>query len=44
MALLAAGTKFPATTLIDIGDKTVEFPAVFGNTPATVVFFYRGQW
>lgn len=44
MPLLAVGAAFPPATLIDIDNKTIEFPAVFGDKPATVVFFYRGQW
>ena len=44
MPLLPVGTQFPSAMLTDIDDKTIEFPAVFGNAPATVVFFYRGQW
>ena len=36
--------KFPSMTLQDIDGNTVEFPQVLTNAPATVVFFYRGQW
>ncbi len=44
MALLEIGSKFPAEKMKDIGGKVVEFPAIFTQAPATVVFFYRGQW
>ena len=44
MALLAIGTKFPAARLTDIDGNAVEFPNVFSEAPATIVFFYRGQW
>jgi len=44
MALLAVGAKFPASRLTDIDGKAVEFPSVFQEAPATIVFFYRGQW
>jgi len=44
MSILAAGEKFPQAKLKDTDGKTVEFPAVFAQAPATVVFFYRGRW
>ncbi len=44
MALLEIGSKFPTAKLQDIDGKVVEFPAIFTQAPATVVFFYRGQW
>lgn len=44
MVLLNPGTAFPQAKLKDIDEKPVEFPEVFRAAPATVVFFYRGQW
>jgi peroxiredoxin len=44
MSKLTVGDEFPAAQLQDIDDVTVEFPAVFANAPATVIFFYRGRW
>ncbi len=44
MALLEIGSKFPTAKLQDIDGKEVQFPAIFTQSPATVVFFYRGQW
>lgn len=44
MSALAIGEKFPTARLNDIDGETVEFPKVFGQAPATVVFFYRGCW
>ncbi len=44
MTPLEFGSKFPAAKLQDIDGKVVEFPAIFTQAPATVVFFYRGQW
>jgi len=44
MAKLTVGDQFPAATLNDINGLAVNFPAVFKNPPATVVFFYRGRW
>ncbi|MCZ6622667.1 MAG: hypothetical protein O7B35_00300 [Deltaproteobacteria bacterium] len=44
MALLEVGARFPSANLQDIDGKLVEFPAIFTGSPATVVFFYRGQW
>jgi hypothetical protein len=44
MALLDIGTKFAAANLKDIDDNPVEFPSVLKRAPASIVFFYRGQW
>jgi hypothetical protein len=44
MAILSIGESFPNARLHDTNDEPVEFPAVFTNAPATVVFFYRGRW
>jgi peroxiredoxin len=44
MAKLTVGDSFPAARLKDIDGLTVEFPAVFGAAPSTVIFFYRGCW
>ncbi len=44
MPMLVIGENFPAARLQDIDGKTVEFPAVFAEAPASVVFFYRGRW
>jgi len=44
MALLDIGAKFPALTLQDIDGDSIEFPSVSKKTPASIVFFYRGQW
>lgn len=44
MAKLKVGDLFPAATLQDIDGGAVEFPAIFTQAPATVVFFYRGRW
>jgi peroxiredoxin len=44
MAKLTVGDIFPSAALKDIDGVTVDFPAVFKNAPATVVFFYRGRW
>jgi peroxiredoxin len=44
MTKLTVGDIFPSATLRDIDDRSVEFPAVFSQAPATVVFFYRGRW
>lgn len=41
---IAIGENFPAARLKDIDGETVEFPTVFAEAPATVVFFYRGRW
>ncbi len=42
--MLAIGGKFPAAKLTDIDGNPVEFPGVFKEAQATVVFFYRGRW
>lgn len=42
--MLEAGARFPNGQLEDIDGRLIEFPQVFGAAPATVVFFYRGQW
>jgi len=44
MAKPKVGDHFPTVTLQDLDGETVEFPAVFSQAPATVVFFYRGRW
>jgi len=44
MTLLEVGAQFPAAKMQDIDGEVVEFPAIFTQAPATVVFFYRGQW
>lgn len=44
MALLNIGAKFPRVTLTDIDGDAIEFPALFKEAPASIVFFYRGQW
>jgi len=44
MAKLIVGDHFPTAKLRDINGATVEFPALFAQAPATVVFFYRGRW
>ena len=44
MAKLQIGDSFPGAKLKDIDGATVEFPGVFTEAPATVVFFYRGRW
>jgi peroxiredoxin len=44
MATLKVGDHFPTAKLQDLDGATVEFPAVFSQAPATVVFFYRGRW
>ena len=44
MAKLQIGDSFPSAKLTDIDGATVEFPGVFSQAPATVVFFYRGRW
>jgi peroxiredoxin len=44
MAKLQIGDNFPGAKLTDIDGATAEFPAVFAQAPATVVFFYRGRW
>jgi hypothetical protein len=44
MAVLSIGDSFPAARLQETNQEAVEFPAVFANAPATVIFFYRGRW
>ncbi|MEE9143816.1 MAG: hypothetical protein V3U06_03480 [Candidatus Binatia bacterium] len=44
MPKVNVGDSFPNAKLQDIDGGTVEFPAVFSQAPATVVFFYRGRW
>jgi len=44
MAKLKVGDTFSTALLQDIEGAAVEFPAVFSQAPATVVFFYRGRW
>ena len=44
MALLDIGAPFPEASLKDIDDHAVEFPSVLKQAPASIVFFYRGQW
>ena len=40
MAKLKIGDQFPSATLKDIDGETMEFPAVFGTAPATVIYAY----
>ena len=44
MTILSVGSSFPIARLEDTNGEAVEFPAVFANAPATVIFFYRGRW
>jgi len=44
MSLLPIGGKFPAIELQDVDGDVIAFPASFKNAPASIVFFYRGQW
>jgi peroxiredoxin len=44
MALIDIGARFPTVTLRDIDGEAIEFPAVLTKVPASIVFFYRGQW
>ncbi len=44
MALLPIGAKFPEIELKDIDGDSIAFPAAFKSAPASIVFFYRGQW
>jgi len=44
MAKLTVGDQFPLASIKDIDGATIDFPAVFKNAPATVIFFYRGRW
>ena len=42
--MLDAGARFPGGRIEDVDGTLIEFPQVFEAAPATVVFFYRGQW
>ena len=44
MPKIKVGDQFSSAKLQDIDGATVEFPAVFSQAQATVVFFYRGRW
>lgn len=44
MAVLDIGSRFPEAILKDIDDVPVEFPSALKQAPASIVFFYRGQW
>ncbi|MEE9144113.1 MAG: hypothetical protein V3U06_05015 [Candidatus Binatia bacterium] len=44
MALLKEGDIFPAASLQDIDGKPIDFPSILTEAPASIVFFYRGQW
>lgn len=44
MALLDIGATFPELALKDIDDNPISLPEVFKQAPASIVFFYRGQW
>ena len=44
IALLDIGAKFAEASLKDMDDIRVEFPSVLKRAPASIVFFYRGQW
>ncbi len=44
MAKLTVGDQFSTGSLKDSNGATVDFPAIFRNVPATVIFFYRGRW
>ena len=44
MALLNDGEKFPTASLQDIDGKPIDFPSILTEAPASIVFFYRGQW
>jgi len=44
MALLNIGARFLDAILKDIDDNPVKFPSVLKQAPASIVFFYRGQW
>ncbi len=44
MSLLSIGAMFPAATLRDIDGEPIEFPTAVKEAPASIVFFYRGQW
>jgi len=42
--LIDIGARFPAAVLSDIDGQAIKFPAVLKEAPASIVFFYRGQW
>lgn len=44
MALLDIGAMFPELSMKDIDDNPIAFPAALKGAPASIVFFYRGQW
>jgi peroxiredoxin len=44
MGKLKVNEAFPHARLKDIDGEPVEFPEIFAQAPATVVFFYRGRW
>jgi hypothetical protein len=44
MAILDVDAGFPEATLKDIDGDLIEFPSVLKEAPASIVFFYRGQW
>ena len=44
MVKINVGEQFPAAKLRDTEGNPVELPNLFGQAPATVVFFYRGRW
>jgi hypothetical protein len=44
MVSIAVGDSFPTAKISDIDGVPVDFPAVFTQAPATIVFFYRGRW
>ena len=44
MSNLAIGCDFPAAELADVNGGAVQFPGAFSQSPATIVFFYRGRW
>lgn len=44
MAGLALEETFPSARLRDIDGQWVKFPEVFFQTPASVLFFYRGRF
>lgn len=44
MALLALGDIFPEVKISDIDGQLVEFPSIFAEAPATILFLYRGRW
>lgn len=44
MSRLKVSEDFPRARLQDVCGGMVEFPTVFSQAAATVVFFYRGRW